>query len=199
MTSRPAQRGPYAKGVARRREILEIALDLLAAKGLRNSTLDEIAERARISRQSLLHYFGSRDGLLVAVLEARDAEDIAAGNASVRPGDTMIDGLERTLLRATESPGLTRLYTTTAAEATDPRHPAHTFFRDRYHRIRGMIRDGVAAEQGAGRVSAAIDPEMMSQQILAILDGLQLQWLLDPELDTRRSLRATLEALLPPA
>lgn len=71
-------RGPYAKGVARKREILGIALALLANDGLRRSTLDEIAQRAGVSRQGLLHYFGSREGLLIAVLEARDADDIAA-------------------------------------------------------------------------------------------------------------------------
>ena len=197
MTSSPVARGPYAKGVARKREILGIALALLANDGLRRSTLDEIAQRAGVSRQGLLHYFGSREGLLIAVLEARDADDIAAAAGASRPAESMADALERMLLRTTESPGLTRLYTTLAAEATDPDHFAHAFFRDRYRRVRTMIRDGVRGEQAAGRVDESVDPEAASYQILAVLDGLQLQWLLDPRLDTRLSMRAAVEALLP--
>ena len=45
----------------------------------------------------------------------------------------------------------------------------------------------------------AIDVEIASQQILGILDGLQLQWLLDPELDTEDALRSAVRALLSPS
>ena len=139
-TSGPAkQRGPYTKGVARRREIVDTALEVLADRGLGNASLDEISSRVGITRQGLLHYFGTRENLILAVLEERDARDMAAGMAGYRPGEPPEEAYERVLARTREYPGLARLYTAFAAAATDPSHPAHQFFRDRYRRIRDQI------------------------------------------------------------
>lgn len=54
-----ARRGSYAKGVARREEILESALDVIGRKGYQNASLKEIAEVVGVTPAALLHYFGS--------------------------------------------------------------------------------------------------------------------------------------------
>ena len=51
-----------------RRSILNAACDLLRAGG-REPTVGEIAGRARVSRLSVYHHFGSRGGVLAAVAE----------------------------------------------------------------------------------------------------------------------------------
>ena len=189
-TSGPAkQRGPYTKGVARRREIVDTALEVLADRGLGNASLDEISSRVGITRQGLLHYFGTRENLILAVLEERDARDIAAGMAGHRPGEPPEEAYERVLARTREYPGLARLYTAFAAAATDPSHPAHQFFRDRYRRIRNQMREQLDHAVAAGELDADLDTTAASQRLLGVLDGLQLQWLLDPELDTSAALR----------
>ena len=198
MTSRPAVRGPYAKGRLRRQEILDVALELLAVDGLHTTSLEQIARRVGITRPGLLHYFGSRELLLVAVLEARDERDIAAGIAESRAGESLADGLDRVLTRTRESPGLARLFTSFAAEATDPAHVAHVFFLERYRRIRTTVQQGILAAIDRGEVGPDVDAERAGQQVLGVLDGLQLHWLIDPELDTRAALRNAIELLLPP-
>jgi AcrR family transcriptional regulator len=197
VTSRPATRGPYAKGRLRRAEIIEAALDVLAVNGLRHSSLQEIAARVGVTRPGLLHYFGSREGLLMAVLEARDAIDIQDGHASHRPGEPIEDAFLRVLARTRESPGLAGLYTAFAAEAADPLHPAHDFFKERYARVRAGIEHSLRQEIADGHLSASIDPRLASQQVLAVLDGLQLQWLLDPDLDVGSALASSMKAILP--
>lgn len=52
-----------------RERILLVALAQFAAKGLDGSRVDAIAARARVSKNMLYHYFGSKDGLFLAVME----------------------------------------------------------------------------------------------------------------------------------
>lgn len=70
-----ARRGSYAKGVARREEILESALDVIGRKGYQNASLKQIAEGVGVTPAALLHYFGSKEELFTEVLRTRDAQD----------------------------------------------------------------------------------------------------------------------------
>ncbi|TNE90911.1 MAG: TetR/AcrR family transcriptional regulator [Deltaproteobacteria bacterium] len=51
-----------------KRIILDVAQDQLAAHGLDGMTLDAIAAEVGVSRQAVLHHFGSRAGLMRAVV-----------------------------------------------------------------------------------------------------------------------------------
>ena len=51
-------------------EILTIASSEFAAKGLAGARIDEIAAATRTSKRMIYYYFGSKEGLYVAVLEA---------------------------------------------------------------------------------------------------------------------------------
>src|SRR5690348_17881831 len=70
---------PYAallaKGEDRRLRILEVAQRLLTRNGWRNTTLAQIAGEAGVSPAGLLHHFESKEQLLHAVLDIRDADD----------------------------------------------------------------------------------------------------------------------------
>jgi TetR/AcrR family transcriptional regulator, repressor for neighboring sulfatase len=52
-----------------RAEILEAGATALAARGPAALTLDEVAATVGVSRQAILHHFGSREGLMRAVVE----------------------------------------------------------------------------------------------------------------------------------
>ena len=79
-----------------------------------------------------------------------------------------------------ERPGIVRLFTILAAESVDDDHPAHDWFLARYRDRRRILAARLADEQREGRVDADLDPEATASQILAMFDGLQIQWLLDP-------------------
>jgi len=77
-------RGPYAKGVAKRREILDAALRVIGEHGYTGATVKQLAEEVGLSQNGLLHYFGSKDELLVEVLRRRDELDaLAAAGADL--------------------------------------------------------------------------------------------------------------------
>ena len=50
-------------------DILDVATREFAAKGLTGARIDEIADRTRTSKRMIYYYFGSKEGLYVAVLE----------------------------------------------------------------------------------------------------------------------------------
>ena len=56
-----AQRGSYAKGVAKREEILERTLDVIATEGYDGASVKRIAEAVGLSQAGLLHYFDSKE------------------------------------------------------------------------------------------------------------------------------------------
>ena len=165
---------------------------------MRASTLQEIATRVGISAPGVLHHFGSKDGLLLAVLEERDRRDLTAAGIGEQPqaDSGRFSGVEAAVERTKASPGLARLYTVMAAEATEPEHPAHDWFQRRYERIRALVRTEIEAGIAAGSIHPSVDAEALSQLVPGLTDGLQLQWLLDPELDTTAALRMAAAGLV---
>jgi hypothetical protein len=75
-------------------------------------------------------------------------------------------------------PGLVQLFVTLSAEATDPDHPAHEFFVARYEEVTRYFVDQLASAREAGQVSADADLTAAAQQLIAVMDGLQVQYLL---------------------
>ena len=73
-------RGPYAKGEAKRKEILRVALEVVAEMGCRSASNREIAHRAGLSQAGLAHYFGSREELYMAILRTREREQLEAAD-----------------------------------------------------------------------------------------------------------------------
>lgn len=52
-----------------RRDILEVALREFATNGLSGARIDELAAQTRTSKRMIYYYFGSKEGLYLAVLE----------------------------------------------------------------------------------------------------------------------------------
>jgi AcrR family transcriptional regulator len=71
----PASRAPDNKPARTndaeqtRRDIIAVATDEFADKGLSGARIDEIAARTRTSKRMIYYYFGSKEGLYIAVLE----------------------------------------------------------------------------------------------------------------------------------
>lgn len=173
-----AKRGAYAKGVVKREEILEAALEIVGQRGYRSASVREIAEAVGLSPAGLLHYFGSKEQLLVEILRARDEQDTQRFLAL-----DFLDSLVEVIRHNAQVPGLVELYTRLAAEAADVEHPARAYFVDRTATINGAALDAIAAEQRAGRLRADVDPEWIVRAGHALADGLQNAWILDPTID----------------
>lgn len=167
----------------RREQIIAAATALVAERGFWGLSMQDVADECGLTVPGLLHHVGSKDGLLVAVLEHRDAEDARsvgephrrdAGAAQVgEPHPRDLRELCAALVRRNAGqPEIVRLFAVLAAESLAPDHPAHDYFAARQR----TVLDSLAAL--AAPVCA--DPEALAHQIMATMDGLQLQWLRDP-------------------
>ncbi|MFJ4173117.1 TetR/AcrR family transcriptional regulator [Microbacterium sp. NPDC089696] len=189
-----ARRGSYAKGVARREEILQSALEVIGRSGYRNASLKQIAEGVGVTPAALLHYFGSKEELFTAVLRARDERDELSPRLRdpLHAKTAFLDVVRHN----TEVPGVVELFSRLSVDAGDPEHPAHAYFLERSERLRGSVAE---AFDGDAERRAVLDPDTMGRVIQAVADGLQLQWMIDPEVDMPGIIEALLDVLYPPA
>jgi AcrR family transcriptional regulator len=195
--SESGRRGPYAKGIARREQILHEALLAYSESDSTGPSLRSIAARVGLSERGLLHYFASRDELFVSILEQRDA-----ANRELLQTDASLEHLATVQSHSSEIPGLVRLFLEMAAASPDPASPAHAFFVGRYRRLRELIAHRFSrsmAERDPGTDVAsppeADDADFAARILLAAADGLQVQWLLDPSIDMRADLERLARAL----
>jgi AcrR family transcriptional regulator len=189
----PSRPGSYAKGVARRQEILDRAIEVFADKGADGTSLRAIAEKIGVSHAALLHYFGSREELLVEVL--REGERRHRHPAQQRE---VVGMMVRAAERNVTIPGFVALYTSLLAGSleTDKKY-SREFFSTRFARLRAELVERIRAGQEAGTMRRDVDAAAMAALVIAASDGLQTQWLLEPDVDIARSLHL-LERILAP-
>lgn len=181
-------RGHYSKGSKKREEILNAALAIFAEEGYQGTSLRSVAAECGLTLSGTMHYFASRDDLLTQVILKRD--EVSSTEESLDP-DAQIADFINFLHANAAKPGLVELFVTLTAAARNPEHPAHQVLNQRYEELGGIIASQIAQYQARGGVRADLDPERTARLVLAVADGAQLQWLVNPE----RSLSEPLETL----
>ncbi|WP_245746288.1 TetR/AcrR family transcriptional regulator [Nocardia altamirensis] len=171
--------GRAAQAAERRAAILEAAREVIAERGYRGTSLAAVAERVGLTQPGLLHYFPSKEHLLVAVLEERDRWDAAAFLAG--PSNSwQLAHLEQLVDYNAERPGVIQTFTVLAGESVTDEHPAREYFIERYAQARARLAELLRTEFG-DRLAGGRTPEQVAPLLIAVLDGLQTQWLLAPE------------------
>lgn len=174
-------RREQARGRARRRQLTEAAAGLFARGGFRGTGIAAVAAEVGVTTATLLYHFGSKEGLLQAVLEHRDEQVGEQWEGMLEPG-----GLE-TLRRLPDvarswqrEPALARLYTVLLAESLEPDAPMHEWFARRQSIVRAGLRRTIETGQARGEIRADVDARSVAIEISAFMDGLGAEWALDP-------------------
>ncbi|WP_434810923.1 TetR/AcrR family transcriptional regulator [Microbacterium sp. bgisy189] len=195
-TDSPTARGSYAKGIARRQEILDRAIEVFARRGSERTSLRAIAREVGVTHAALTHYFGSLEELLVAVY--RESERQFDEVEAAEPIETPIEGMRVSAQQNREIPGMVQLYTSLVAGALENDRPAATeFITARFDRLRSSIAEQVRDNQRAGLIRDDVDAEQVAALVIAASDGLQTQWLLDDAVDLEASLGVLAHILRP--
>lgn len=198
---------PRAGSEDKRARILNEAVVLFGEHGYAGTSLADIANAADISKAGLLHHFSSKDELFCKVLERRDREDalsilvespVAEGDTAEAPVDTIgnldtldvagasdLDGnpwalLERyveLLERNVAHRDLTAIYTATAVSVLDAEHPAHRWMANHLNSAVERFESSFEAGKTAGLVDPKMPSRLVARSLVALIDGLQLQWL----------------------
>jgi AcrR family transcriptional regulator len=180
--------GRATRSEDRRAEIIQAALETIAERGYRGTSLAAVAERVGLTQQGLFHYFPTKEALLIAVLEVRDQWDMASAalHGTAWPLEMLADLVEYNATR----PGVVQVFTVLADDSVTEDHPAREFFKDRYRMVREQAVESLRGEYG-DELPGGLTPEQAAPLLIAVMDGLQVQWLHDPEaVDMAEAFRA---------
>jgi TetR/AcrR family acrAB operon transcriptional repressor len=172
--------------------ILTAAAELFAAKGYRQTTFADVAERSGISRGSIPWHFGSKEGLLLAVLQR--SVNLVHASLDDAPDPDPQTGLDRMTkgLDALFAQPTTKLFVTLLVEALEPDSP----IRDRYVAIHDTLRGHCKRWLDRFAPRAGVSTEALAVAIVGAGIGIHQQWLVDTDrVDLRQSL-AALRALV---
>jgi len=162
---------------ARRREILDAAVTVFAAKGVARAKVTDIAAAANLSHGLLYHYFPSKEAVFEAVVEEmmlRADEDL--GETHLRA----IEQLEHSLRRARERLDACNLDANRAVTlAMLMRDAISDELRGRMEahmsRIVGRTHELIAQAQADGDLDPSISPEELSRLLLFLFRGMAIR------------------------
>jgi AcrR family transcriptional regulator len=184
-------RGEYAKSRARRQEIVDAAVEVFATVGYHKGSLRDVADRVGMSQAGLLHH------LLEAVLTWRDDDARVLMGEPPPTGTDLLRFLVFLAGHNSGRPQLVELHVILSGEGASVEHPLHEYFVRRYEQVYTLIRDAFVEAGERGDLRDGVDCSSAAKTVIALLDGLQLQWLLhrdevDMEADLRRYLQLVL-------
>jgi AcrR family transcriptional regulator len=175
-------------GELARAKIIDVAFEHFARHGYRGSSLGRIADSAGISQSGLLHHFPSKAALLQAVLATRDVRDMTA--TGVRPEElaeldfaALLSFFAQVVARNSANRDLVRLAHLTATEADSADHPAHAWVTARQDFLHTLIEAALTRDAAAGVIAPDVDARTVTTLLVAAMEGLENQWLLDPAVD----------------
>lgn len=189
-------RGARKSTPERRQEIVRAAAKTFGTKGYQKGSLIDIAAQVGMTHAGVLHHFGSKEALLIAVLKYRDEEGLETLSGQKMPlGLDLFVHLYRTAAENAHREGLVQTYAAITGESVTEGHPARSFVISRFTALRGLIEDALQVVCGPDlpddiRTHAATS-------VIGVMDGIQLQWLLDKDsVDLPEATRFALEAIL---
>jgi AcrR family transcriptional regulator len=188
-------RGRYPKGVLRRQQILDRTIEVFADLGMEGTSLRAIGEAIGVTHAALRRYFETREELFLEVLREKDRQALIEAHET-GVGVTGFGPLAAQYAR--RAPGLMALRQTMVARALEPGNEySRTFFHERYDLIRKDALMILTAAREAGTVRSDIPLQTAAAVLIAAMDGLSTQWLIDPDVDMYAGM-ALLEDLLAP-
>lgn len=179
------------QGRGGRERILAAAAELFAAQGINATGMEQIAERAPVSKRTLYAHFRTKDELVLAHLKDLASSGHTLEGALVREG---VSAKERILALFDPAPAGTDPvrgcpFTDAAVEFPDPRNAVHSYARERKLLMVRLVA-GLAAEMGCR------EPSALAEQLVTLADGAASRAMVLDEADYGRHARAAAEILL---
>jgi AcrR family transcriptional regulator len=169
------------KGQVSRERILEAAIELFSERGYAGSGVHEIARRAGIEKAALYWHFGSKEGLLAAVLDRTDAEfveriakRVSQSATSDERLDQFVNGLRRL---AAERGHMVRLMLSIAIERGKTSKESRDAVQAVFDRTKAAVAHGF--EQALG--VKLPDADLIARLALAYLDEASVRAAIDPD------------------
>jgi AcrR family transcriptional regulator len=175
---------PSAEQSAKQEEVLRLAYRLMATKGMHRMTLQEVADAAGMSKANVVYHYKTKEDLVLTVMQwvlGRVADRVGAATASAKGRDAKIRAMIDAIFL---DPKRNRNFYIVYAELI-----AHSSRNGRFAELNGWFREIVTGQYAAvigsttRRSKKAVTESAMI--VRALIDGLFLQWLEEPEWEAR--------------
>jgi AcrR family transcriptional regulator len=175
---------PSAEQSAKQEEVLRVAYRLMATKGMHRMTLQDVADAAGMSKANVVYHYKTKEDLVLTVMQwvlGRVADRVVAATASAKGRDGKIRAMIDAIFL---DPKRNRNFYIVYAELI-----AHSSRNGRFAELNGWFREIVTGQYAAvigsttRRSKKAVTESAMI--VRALIDGLFLQWLEEPDWEAR--------------
>ena len=184
----------------RKQQLVRAAIECLAEGGIAGFTVERICKKAGISRGLISHHFDGKDALLVAAYDAMtvhltDLVAIGLGQSDGEPVAALRETIAANFSTdLTDQPTLKAWLAVWGEVASNGE--MKSLHRKRYDVYRANLAaaiDRIAQERGR-----RVDANQLATAFIALIDGLWLEWCLDPAVVSQEQAEAACYALLEP-
>lgn len=195
--AKPKPRFARVEADLRREMLIDAAIRCLAEGGIAAFTVDRISREAKVSRGLINHHFDGVSGLLIEVYEAMTQSMVSASRETLffegSAEDRLAAVIETMFRPPMFSKSSLRAWLALWGEvATNPK--LKTSHRKSYDAYRKAIGDALL--EIAKTRKAKIDSETLAMTVIALIDGLWIEWCLDSSVVNRDTARAAVYDLL---
>jgi AcrR family transcriptional regulator len=175
---------PSAEQSAKQEEVLRLAYRLMATKGMHGMTLQNVADAAGMSKANVVYHYKTKEDLVLTVMQwvlGRVAERVVAATASANGRDAKIRAMIDAIFL---DPKRNRNFYIVYAELI-----AHSSRNGRFAELNGWFREIVTGQYAAviGSTTRRSKKTVAESAMIvrALIDGLFLQWLEEPDWEAR--------------
>lgn len=167
-----------------REQILDAAFRLFATDGIRQTTLADVALQVGVQEADVRRHFDEADSLLLGVLEWIDSSFVDAEIHMAGAPWSSEESLRRLSAGAevlAERPLLARLRVVVSFEAIVREGVARKYVQERTDAIRWWFSQILLEGMRRGEFAPDVDPDARAAEMVAFMEGIQIQWLLHPD------------------
>lgn len=192
----PRGRGrPVGDREAKRNQLIDAAIAVIAEEGIANASLRKVAQRAGCTTGAVTYYFANKEAMMVAVVESRFDYFDAVQAAGGAPSD-LRSGFER-WLEITNSDDIGGWTTGLQLIAYARNEPALAdVYQRRYKTYRDRFTAMIARAQAHGSVRDDIPADLLADQLSALGDGWMMMMPVEPERFEPKRVQALLDAMV---
>jgi TetR/AcrR family transcriptional regulator, transcriptional repressor for nem operon len=164
-----------ARGAATRARILDAAADLMFARGVAATTLDDVRIASDTSKSQLYHHFADKDALVDAVIELQGARVLEREQRRLARLDSLraLDRWRDAIVQNNElrSGAYGCAIGSLANELADRDEDARTALAQLLASWRSLLGAGLERMRAAGALRADADPDALATGLMAALQG----------------------------
>jgi TetR/AcrR family transcriptional regulator, transcriptional repressor for nem operon len=161
-----------ARGRATRERIVAAASELIGERGVAETSLDDVIERAGVSKSQLYHYFEDRTALLRAVID-HNTEQVLGGldrlDDSWKAIRAWLDSMVEIQIQRDGHGGCP--IGTLVPQLAEADEEARLALAGSFARWEAYLRDGLTAMQANGKLDRRADPEALATATMASIQG----------------------------